>query len=120
PGRPQVWRKGKAYGGVPAQKVNGGGWARPASDLDFVPATADGSGINGPVAVNATNGFDYPTYNAPPFYTEGSSAPYAFHAGGVNALFGDGSVRFVRESIPAATFAALVTRSGGEVVANVD
>jgi prepilin-type N-terminal cleavage/methylation domain-containing protein/prepilin-type processing-associated H-X9-DG protein len=38
------------------------------------------------------------------------------HEGGVNALLGDGSVRFVRDSVDAATWAAVATRTGGEVV----
>jgi prepilin-type N-terminal cleavage/methylation domain-containing protein/prepilin-type processing-associated H-X9-DG protein len=40
----------------------------------------------------------------------------SFHEGGVNALFMDGSVRFVRDTVPLATWRALGTRSGGEVV----
>ena len=71
------------------------------------------------MAVNATNGFDYPTYNVAPFGTEGTSQPYSFHSGGVNALFGDGvgavhpvvgECRDVRR--------ARVTRNGGEILAN--
>jgi prepilin-type processing-associated H-X9-DG protein len=42
------------------------------------------------------------------------------HPGGVQYLFGDGSVRQIRSSIPIRTFASLVTRSGGEVVSDVD
>jgi prepilin-type processing-associated H-X9-DG protein len=41
---------------------------------------------------------------------------YSWHPGGANALFGDGSVRFLRENIPPATIMALVTRAGGESV----
>ena len=37
------------------------------------------------------------------------------HPGGINAVFGDGSVRFVRDSISPFTWSALGTRSGGEV-----
>jgi hypothetical protein len=36
----------------------------------------------------------------------------------VNALLGDGSVRFIRQSIVLRTLAALVTRNGDEVVPN--
>ena len=39
----------------------------------------------------------------------------SFHSGGVNAVFMDGSVRFVRNSIPMATWRAQGTRAGGEV-----
>ena len=114
-GRPQIYRGRSPYGSVPTQKVNGGGWARPASDLTFGTSTADGSSFPGPCAVNCTNGFDYPVYNMAPFGTEGTAEPYAFHTGVVNTLLGDGSVRTIGSGISVTTFAALITRSGGEV-----
>ncbi|MDG3006338.1 DUF1559 family PulG-like putative transporter [Paludisphaera mucosa] len=40
------------------------------------------------------------------------------HAGGVNVAFGDGSVRFIKDSISRPTWWALGTRSGGEVVSS--
>lgn len=41
---------------------------------------------------------------------------YSFHLGnGANYSFGDGSVRFIRQDIAPATFAALYTRAGGEI-----
>jgi prepilin-type N-terminal cleavage/methylation domain-containing protein/prepilin-type processing-associated H-X9-DG protein len=40
----------------------------------------------------------------------------SYHSGGVNALMLDGSVRFVSDTIPVATWRALGTRAGGEVV----
>jgi prepilin-type N-terminal cleavage/methylation domain-containing protein/prepilin-type processing-associated H-X9-DG protein len=40
---------------------------------------------------------------------------YSFHTGGANIGFADGSVRFVSQSIPIATLAAMVTKAGGEV-----
>ncbi len=115
-GRPQLYQLGRAVGAVPAQKVNGGGWARPASDLDFLPATPDGSMFPGSCSANCTNGFNYTNYAAPPFGTEGTSAPYSFHTGVVNTAFGDGSVRSLSGSISIYTFASLVTANGGEVV----
>ncbi len=42
----------------------------------------------------------------------------SYHSGGVNAVFMDGSVRFVRNSTAVATWRALGTRAGGEVVSN--
>jgi prepilin-type N-terminal cleavage/methylation domain-containing protein/prepilin-type processing-associated H-X9-DG protein len=41
---------------------------------------------------------------------------FSFHSGGVNALFGDGSVRFIKDSISVVTLRSLVTMAGGEVV----
>ncbi len=40
----------------------------------------------------------------------------SYHPGGVNALFGDGSVRFLKDSIAGPTWRALGTIGGGEVI----
>ncbi len=42
--------------------------------------------------------------------------PYSYHAGGVNALFGDGSVRFVKDSVSLAAFRSILTLAGNETV----
>jgi prepilin-type N-terminal cleavage/methylation domain-containing protein/prepilin-type processing-associated H-X9-DG protein len=42
----------------------------------------------------------------------------SYHPGGVNVLLGDGSVRFVRSTINGATWRALGTVAGGEVVSS--
>ena len=39
---------------------------------------------------------------------------YSFHPGGVNALFGDGSVRFVSEKTSIRVIGALITPNNGE------
>ncbi|MCE9561178.1 MAG: DUF1559 domain-containing protein [Planctomycetes bacterium] len=119
-GRPQIYQLGKPIGtptGLGTQ-INGGGWARPATDLDFYSSNPAGTSLPGSCAVNCTNGFSYGAYPETTigFQTEGSSAPHSFHTGGVNTVLGDGSVRFVNSSIDVATFAAAVTRSNGEAL----
>ena len=46
----------------------------------------------------------------------GTGEVYSFHNGGANLAFGDGSVKFVSQSIGVDEFARLVTRSAGDVV----
>ncbi len=41
---------------------------------------------------------------------------FSFHPGGVNVLFLDGSVRFLKETVATTVVRALVTRQGGEVI----
>ncbi len=43
-----------------------------------------------------------------------SSSP--IHPGGVNVLMGDGSVRFLRDTVNIVTLRSLVTLKGGEVI----
>jgi prepilin-type N-terminal cleavage/methylation domain-containing protein/prepilin-type processing-associated H-X9-DG protein len=44
----------------------------------------------------------------------------SYHAGGVNTAFVDGSVHFIANTIPQATWRALGTRNGGEAVSGSD
>ena len=64
------------------------------------------------------NGTNYP-YN-PPCTSAGSTyahqAARSKHTGGVNALLGDGSVRFIQSGIDLNTWRALGTMNGGEVL----
>jgi prepilin-type processing-associated H-X9-DG protein len=46
--------------------------------------------------------------------------PRSYHTSGVNVLFCDGSVRFVKETVERRTWRALGTRCGGEVVSASD
>ena len=115
-GRPRLIQKGVTVGAVPTQKVNGGGWCRPASDIDLITSNAAGTTRVGTCAVNCTNGFDYPTYNMAPYGTEGTSQPFSFHTGVNNTLMGDGSVRSINASVAVATYAALSTRNNGETI----
>jgi prepilin-type N-terminal cleavage/methylation domain-containing protein/prepilin-type processing-associated H-X9-DG protein len=117
-GRPQVYRLGQPFGTLPADRVEGGGWARPSSDFDLKGSTNDGISVPGPCAINCTNGLDINGrgYPDPVYGTNGTSETFSFHANGANILFGDGSVHFLNSSINIVTYAALVTRSSGDVI----
>ena len=41
---------------------------------------------------------------------------YSFHTGGVNGVFADGSVHFIRSSITLTMLSTLITKAGGEVL----
>lgn len=66
--------------------------------------------------INARNLFDvaYAINTAPPFENDIRSD----HPHGANALFADGSVRFLNEKLDLKTLAAISTRAGGEVVSS--
>ncbi|SIN95038.1 prepilin-type N-terminal cleavage/methylation domain-containing protein/prepilin-type processing-associated H-X9-DG domain-containing protein [Singulisphaera sp. GP187] len=66
------------------------------------------------------------THTVPPNYTGADCvdsgfvashiAARSYHSGGVNTAFADGSVRFIKSSINLATWRALGSRAGGEVI----
>jgi prepilin-type processing-associated H-X9-DG protein len=100
-GRPKPWRVGRL---VDAPFVSGGPWAAEGNRIALWGATQDGSTRLGPCAFNCTN----------------ESEVYAFHPGGANFLFADGSVQFLRAGLSIRVVARLVTRAGGEVVSAND
>jgi prepilin-type processing-associated H-X9-DG protein len=120
-GRPDIYRLGKLVTpATTANGVQGGGWPRAASELGgLVGTTADGVTPVGPCGINCTNGEDGrgQPYPHPVYGTDGTSHIYAFHTGGTNVLFGDGSVRFLAANTDIGILAALVTRAGNESVA---
>jgi prepilin-type N-terminal cleavage/methylation domain-containing protein/prepilin-type processing-associated H-X9-DG protein len=96
-GRPQLWNVGRV---VPGGYAYGGGWADGRGPFILNGSSQDGSFPYGPCAMNCTN----------------NNEVYSFHTGGAMALFADASVRFLHNGINIKTMAALMTRSGGEVV----
>jgi prepilin-type N-terminal cleavage/methylation domain-containing protein/prepilin-type processing-associated H-X9-DG protein len=76
------------------------GWADFGNTMDSEGSTFDGLVKNGPCAINCTN----------------RKNVYAFHVGGANLGFADGSVRFVRDDVEMRTYGALVSRAGQEVI----
>ena len=98
-GRPDRWNAGKPTG----TKISGAGWAD--RDAEYITHGFNAAGTSdtppGPCAINCTN----------------ANEIYAFHPGGANIVFGDASVRFVSASASIRTVAAMITRMGGEVIA---
>lgn len=115
-GRPYVYRGTQRAGTLLANRVNAGGWSRPASDFSVDGSSYDGLAFPGPCALNCTNGEDFASTPFPhPYYgTEGTAEAYSFHPGGAIFALGDGSVRFIGDTIGIREFARLVTRAGGE------
>src|SRR5262245_5663687 len=75
----------------------GGAWADMFIYSSLAGGKCDNSGQRlGPCMINATS----------------NNEIYSWHTGGANALFGDGSVHFIKDSIAAPLVIALVTRSG--------
>jgi prepilin-type processing-associated H-X9-DG protein len=100
-GRPRQWRAGKPG---PDQTVVGGPWAGFNTGIMLQGASADGATRPGQCTLNCTN----------------EREVYSFHPGGANAVFADGSVRFLNAGLSIRVLAALVTRAGGEVVSDRD
>jgi prepilin-type processing-associated H-X9-DG protein len=96
-GRPQLWQSGRAG---PDQTVLGGPWAAYNNGIILAGSGRDGTGDWGPCAINCSNNREV----------------YSFHPRGANAVFVDGSVRFLHADLPIQVVAALATRAGGESV----
>jgi prepilin-type N-terminal cleavage/methylation domain-containing protein len=126
-GRPFVYRRGGQVGPDPAKnRVNAGGWVRPASDILFAGSNAAGDKIPGQY-VNRTNGDDIgaESYSTNGYAssasglnwgTEGTSQPYSFHSGGLNVVLGDGAVKYIGDDVNFGVFAALITRNGAGIL----
>jgi prepilin-type processing-associated H-X9-DG protein len=64
-------------------------------------------------------GVDWPTTTVTAGNNAGNNDElFSFHPGGVNILFGDGHVAFLKDSISPVTLRNLVTLAGGEVVSS--
>jgi len=96
-GRPREWRAGRPGDD---QMIGGGPWAGRNTGIILQGSSKDGATRPGLCAINCTNKHEV----------------YSFHAGGANAVFADGTVRFLSSDMSIQVLAALVTRAGGEVV----
>ena len=109
-GREDVCRGGQFYAvdytGAAKIRARGGAWATSDNPYDNWPTQAVerlGFGpIPGSVAINNSN--------------EWGHCFYAFHPGGANFAFADGSVRLLGEDTELRVLADLVTRAGDELI----
>lgn len=100
-GRPNLFRSG----GMQDLTVNpgegsAGGWADYDTGYTLHSYTLDGRSIPGPCFTSCYNG----------------NEDYSFHPAGGNYLMGDGSVRFLKATMPIRIYVRLLTRAMGEVI----
>ncbi len=100
-GRPRRWL---ARQSGQDQVLEGGAWNHFKGGIILQGKTADGTANLGTCSINCTN----------------NGEVYSFHTGGANAVFADGSVHFLRDSMIIRVLARLITRAGGEVVSAGD
>jgi prepilin-type N-terminal cleavage/methylation domain-containing protein/prepilin-type processing-associated H-X9-DG protein len=99
-GRNVLWVSGQRVSG----SSGGGAWSNPSGcEITLTGSMADGT-KPGPCALNCTN----------------NAEVYSFHSGTANVLLADGSVHGLRNNLDIQVLAALVTRSGREVVNSND
>ncbi len=107
-GRPQFWT---SFGIGPANNTPGGGnlpvvdgrvlgagWADHRIAIPLHSFTVDGLSVPGPCAINCTN----------------NNEAFSFHPQGINAVYADGSVRFLSETVDVTVYAMMITYAGGE------
>jgi prepilin-type processing-associated H-X9-DG protein len=104
--------RGQGPAGGPTARHRFWRWADPGSAFGT-------SGQPNNKGIPTNEGSPWPTT----FATAGNQAganeePLSFHPGGVNALFGDGSVRFIKTSINLVAFRSILTLAGNEAVSS--
>lgn len=105
-GRPYIWRTGRRSPTdhtptiLPERPNLSGAWAA-QNVTGYRSFSADGTKQPGSCPVNCSNWI---------------GGLYSFHAGGANAVFADGSVRFLSQTTTVHVVYALVSRAGGELV----
>jgi prepilin-type N-terminal cleavage/methylation domain-containing protein/prepilin-type processing-associated H-X9-DG protein len=96
-GRPALYNAARTE--LSPNSVGQASWADPAGTFAI-----DGSELNGTIPGNCS------------LNCSNNSEVYAFHPGGADVVFADGSVHFLPGTMQLCTLAALTTKAGGEVV----
>ncbi|WP_020468057.1 DUF1559 domain-containing protein [Zavarzinella formosa] len=95
---PDLDNPDNSAGGI---QVTGAPWSQPRIQIVIDGFNKSTNQFYGNTVINGTN----------------CSEVWSRHTGGANVLVGDGSVRFIRESINTNDFGSLVTRSAGDITA---
>jgi prepilin-type N-terminal cleavage/methylation domain-containing protein/prepilin-type processing-associated H-X9-DG protein len=90
----------------------GGAWADP---LNYIATNGSNPGGSGIAAGGGFDGIPLAPWSCANGCSNDSEI-FAFHTGGSNVAFGDGSVRFVRNGLTMLQMQALLSRAGGEVI----
>lgn len=107
--RPNWWVLGRDQGTI-LPRPEGFGW----SDPDGGAGSMDGTDrLTGAINGGSGTGTCIMSCN-------NDSEPYSFHPGGMTVCMADGSTTFLSNEINAATFAALLTPRGGEVISSTE
>jgi prepilin-type N-terminal cleavage/methylation domain-containing protein/prepilin-type processing-associated H-X9-DG protein len=102
-----------SYTGAPGTTPQGGGaWADPLNYIATNGGDPSGSGI---AAGGGFMGIPPAPWTCASGCTNDSEI-FAFHTGGSNVCFGDGSVRFVKDGLTMYQAFVLLSRAGGEVI----
>jgi len=114
----------RSYASLPGRGINPAGGLLPhPTEAEALAATTwvnnrGGSWMWGAPSVNGFVAFRTPNSTLPDAtgHGQGWLSARSNFSGGVNVALGDGSVRFVRDSVAIDTWRALATRAGGEVL----
>lgn len=105
-GRPDIYNRARQKVNLPPLNMTeGAGWGDPFNGENWMSGTTfdgDPTAPSGPCLINCNN-------------LTGRSL-YSWHSGGINAVMGDGSVRFISDSTATRVIAFLITSQRGEVL----
>lgn len=96
-GRPNLYRSGRL---ISTNSVPASAWADSENEIGLDGCVKATGATPGPEPMNCRN----------------NGEPYSFHSGGINVCRVDGSVTFIRDTIPIRIMAAMVTARAGENV----
>jgi prepilin-type N-terminal cleavage/methylation domain-containing protein len=105
-GRPTIYDHNKQA--IRVNPASEGGWADPQNEITVHGANIPGT-TGTPGVMNVLNEY----YDVG---TDVGSELYSFHVGGCNFTFGDGTVRFIADTVDPDAFISLVTCADGDTV----